>query len=260
MAEIEALSVQPSRRLNFGWLVSVLVKPRQTFDRVRETGQNSYLTPLLVISLFALIAILVAAPIRRQAAAGGVVQYPPDYQYWSPEMQAQFEAGINAGTGPAFTYIFPAISALAGIWLGWLFLSAVLHLSLTISGSRSSFSSVMNVVAWASVPLILRYIVQIISMLATHRLITSPGLMGFAAVGDTSMVQYIASVLPLIDLYLIWQVVLIMVGVKPLSGLSTGKVITSVLIAMIISLAVFALPGFAGKKLGGLSVIRPFMF
>ncbi len=213
MAEIEALPVQPSRRLNLNWIPSILLKPRQTFARILEGGQNAYLTPLLVISLFALVAILVAAPIRKQAAASGMVEFPPDYQYWTPEMQAQFESGINAGSGPAFVYIFPAISALAGIWLGWLFYSAVLHLSLTISGSRSSFSSVMNVVAWASVPVILRHIVQIISMLTTHQLITSPGLLGFAAVGDTSLVQFTASVLPLIDLYFIWQVILIMVGV-----------------------------------------------
>jgi hypothetical protein len=258
MAEIEAVSAPPSRRLHFGWLVSILFRPRRTFERILEAGGNAYLTPLLVISIFAILAILVAAPIHKQAALSGVVEYPPDFQYWSPEMQAQFEAGAQSGSSPAFLYIFPAISALASIWLSWLLFSAILHLSLTIAGSRSSFLSVMNVTAWASVPVILRHIIQIIAMLATKQLVSSPGLLGFAPVGDTSLVQYTASVLPLIDLYFIWQMILVMVGVKPLSGLSTGKVIGSVLVATLISLALFALPGFAAKKLGNLSIIRPF--
>lgn len=260
MAELEALPAQPKSRLHFNWLASILVKPRQTFEKILAAGLSAYLTPLLVISILALLVVLVAGPIRKEAAMSGVIQYPPDYQYWSPEMQAQFEAGASANTSTAYIYIFPAISALVSIWFGWLLFSAILHLSLTIAGSRSSFSSVMNVTAWASVPFILRYIVQLIFMLSTHQTITYAGLEGFSPAGDSSSIQFLASVLPLIDLYTIWQVILVMVGVKPLSGLSSGKVIGVVLLATLISLAIFALPGFASKKLGNLSVIRPFFF
>lgn len=238
----------------------MLVRPGRTFTQIRESGSGSYITPLLVISVLAIIAVLVAGPVRKTAALNGVVEYPPDYQYWSPEMQAQFETGISANTSNAFIYVFPAISTLAGVWLGWLLYSAILHLLLTIGGSRSSFSSVMGVTAWASTPLILRYLVRIIGILATKQVVSTTGLLGFAPAGDTSLIQFVASILPLIDLYLIWQVILVIIGAKPLSGLSTGKVISIVLVTTIIFLSMAALPGFIGKKLGGLSIIRPFFF
>jgi len=97
-------------------------------------------------------------------------------------------------------------------------------------------------------------------MLSTRQLISAPGLSGFTPAGDTTLVHLVGAILTLVDAYLIWQIVLILIGLKDLSGLSTTKAITSTLIAVVISLVLVALPGFAMAQLGGLSVTQPFFF
>jgi len=260
MTEIEAFPIERTRRFYFGWLLPVLWRPRRTLSKISEGTSGAWLTPMLVLSLVILISVFVAGPIRKEAAMSGTLPVPQDFQWWPPEQQEQFQQNLSATSGPLFTHGIPAFSGLLKVWLGWLLMGGVLHLILTLAGSRSSAGSVLTVAAWASTPLIIRYLVQSIWMLSTHTLIGSPGLVGFAPVGDSGGVRFLTAVLPLIDLYLIWQIVLMVVGLRPLSRIPAGRIWIAVLISAAIVLAVMALPGFLLSQVGGLNIVRPFYF
>src|SRR5665648_133209 len=84
------------------------------------------------------------------------VSTPEGFEYFSPEQQQQFQESLAVGASPVVTIIFPLVTRFLGIWLGWFLLASILHLSLTLNGSRSSNRSILNVVSWASLPFVIR--------------------------------------------------------------------------------------------------------
>jgi hypothetical protein len=65
--------------------------------------------------------------------------------------------------------------------------------------------------------------------------------------------------LGLVDIYLIWQFVLLVIG-SAATGLPRGKAFAGVLLVIVLVLVLGALPGFGLAQLSGLSVDRPFIF
>jgi hypothetical protein len=168
---------------------------------------------------------------------------------------------MQAMQGPVFTFVFPALTALAGLWFGWLIIGGLLHLGLTLIGGRGDTSGTMNIVAWASLPLALRDLVRILVMMDTDQLIQYPGLSGFAPLsteGASSGGLFLVALLSLIDIYLIWRILLVVIGVRAANGLPPAKSVAGVLAVFLIVLALQALIGFLGSRFGGLTVIRPF--
>jgi hypothetical protein len=165
---------------------------------------------------------------------------------------------MAATSGPVFLYVFPAISALLGVWVGWLLVGGLLHLVLTLLGGRSGTGSVMNIAAWASLPLAIRNLVRLVAVYSSRQLVTSPGLSGFAPVGEGSFNLYLAAFLALIDIYVVWHFLLLVAGARANNGISRLKAAGSILFTLLLILGAQALISFFMARLGGLTIIRPF--
>jgi hypothetical protein len=196
--------------------------------------------------------------IKNQAASLGEITYPPDY--YTAEQQAQYMQAIQSTQGPVFVYVLPAISALLGVWIGWLILGGVLHLVTTLFGGRGNTALSMNIVAWSSLPLALREFIQIIYILITKKIISNPGLSGFSSIGDSGLPLFIGQILKLIDIYLVWQIVLLILGIRVSTGLNPTKSIFSVIISVLIILLLQTGLSYLGSILGNLTIARPFFF
>lgn len=247
---------QKPRKFVTQWFFPILIKPRKTLSEIAEKEYAVWITPLIALMLTALVLVLVSSPMHGQSSQG--TSQPEMYEYYSPEQQQQYQEAVNMGVSPVVTIVFPLAGKFIGIWVGWILLGSILHLSLTLNGSRSSNRSAFNIVAWSSVPFLIRDIVQIIAILATKQLILQPGLSGFIAEGATGFNSFIAAFLTFFDLYLIWQIVLIGMGAMKISGLKAGKAWLATLIAMLIFLILKALPGFVMAQFSGLSPTRMF--
>ncbi len=260
LTKTEPTVLAPERRTHFDWVPGLCFKPAHTLRAIAEHSAAAWLLPLLLISIFALAAVFAAGPVRQAAALNSGGNLPADFQYWPPEQQAQYQQSQAARSGPLFVYVLPAVSALAGVWLGWFVLSALLHLLLTLAGSRASMTAYLNLVGWASLPLALRYIVQGGYALIEKQQVTMAGLSGFAPVGEGFVPAYLGALLVFIDIYFLWQVVLLFVGARPTTGLSNGKVTANLILSLVILLLLSALPGYLITQLSGLSFVRPFFF
>lgn len=258
MAETVAPPIERPRRLRLDWVSGVLLRPRQTFEAITAQNRPVWLTPLLILTVTALLVVAVAGPIKQAAAASGEVQLPPDFQWWTPEQQAQFQQAMAATSGPVFLYVFPALMALLRVWFGWLIMGGLLHLVLTLLGGRGDTGMVINVVAWASLPLALRDLVRVGSMLANDRLVNTPGLAGFAPTGEGNGFIFLSALLGLVDIYLIWHAVLLVLGVRAGNGLTKSKVIGGVLATLLLVLAVQAGLAVLSTSFGNLTIIRAF--
>lgn len=256
--ETASLSPVAPRRFQFGWVLPALFSPRKTFARIAEQTGDVWLTPLLIMMALALVGVIVAGPIKQAAAQSGQT-LPPDFQFLSPDQQAQFMQAQAASSGPVFVYVFPAILAVLTIWVGWLLVVGLLHLVLTLVGGRGSTRTAMNVVAWASLPFAVREVVAIGVMLTTRQLVNGAGLSGFAPT-EGALGAFLAPLLGLVDIYLVWHVALLALGVRAGNGLSGRKAAGGVLLTMAIGLALQALPGFILAQLGNLDIARPFFF
>lgn len=246
------------RRLHLDWLLPLLIRPRSAFRTMTAAAGDAWLTPLLILSLAELVRVWAVGSVRQALAATGQVTLPPDFQYWSPTMQAQFTQAQQATSSPVFVYVFPGLVALAGVWLGWLLTAALLHLVLTMLGGRSATREALNVVAWAMLPFALRALVRAGYAFSTQALIVSPGLAGFVPADAAGALIFLREALAFVDAYWLWHVALLMVGGRQASGLAVGKVVAGALVAALGVLLLQALPGFGMAQLDGLQVVRPF--
>lgn len=247
------LDQRPTRRFDFARVRDLFFHPRFVFQAMMSESRATWLTPMLILTVTAILVVTVAGYLKGRAAMMGEIQLPPDWQYWTPEMQNNYMQAQQATQGPTFLYIMPMISSLAGLWVGWLLLAALLHFGSTLLGGRGSMQGALNIVAWASLPFALRDILRIIFMLSVGHAIANPGLSGFAATAG-----FVSQILTRVDLFLIWQVILLAVGFQIADGLSRAKAVTGVVIVILLVLLAQAGLGALGSRLGGTAVQRPF--
>jgi hypothetical protein len=260
MAET-ALPPAPLKRSNglpFQWVFPALFKPRQTFGEIASQHGAVWFLPMLILSLTSVAEVLAAGWLKRMAALSGQVTLPPDFEFFPPEQQAQILQAIEASSGPVFMYVFPTLAVLIKIWLGWLLVGGLIHLTLTLLGGRGHTRATMNVVAWASLPFAVRALVRAVALVSTRTLINNPGLSGFGPTDGLDMSLYFIALLSLVDIYLVWHWVLLAIGSRTVSNLSSGKAWGGILFIMSILTALQALIAFGLQKAGGLTIIRPF--
>jgi hypothetical protein len=252
MTEI-TLDQRPARRFDFSRVRDVLLRPRHEFQRMTSETRATWLTPMILLTLTAALVVVLAGYQKTRAAMMGEVQLPPDWQYWTPEMQNNYMQAQQATQGATFIYIFPLVGALTSLWVGWLLLAALLHFGSTLLGGRGSMQGALNIVAWAGLPFVVRDLLRLIFMFSTGHTIASPGLSGFVTTSG-----FISHLLTRADIFLIWNIILLVIGFAIADGLSRGKAVTGVLTVMLLVLLAQAGLGALTSGLGGLAIQRPF--
>jgi hypothetical protein len=113
--------------------------------------------------------------------------------------------------------------------------------------------SALNIVAWASLPFVVRDVLRIVFMLLAGHSIVNPGLSGFAPTTG-----FISQLLTRLDIFLIWHVILLIVGFALIDALPRTKAVTGVLFVVVLMLLAQAGLGALTSGFGGLAVQRPF--
>ncbi len=248
----EITPVIPVRRLNLARIFLVLLQPRRAFAEIAAEVNASWLTPMLSLSLSGLLSVMVSGYLTSRAALMGEIPLPPDWQYWTPDMQNNYMQAQQSMQGPVFVYIIPLVSVLVGLWLGWLILSGMLHLGSTLLGGRGSMQGALNVVGWAYLPFAVRDILRVVFMLIAGHAIVSPGLSGFAPNPG-----FVAEILSHVDLFFLWSTVLLIIGFGISDGLSKSKSIAGVILILLILLLIQAGLGTLISNIGGLASQNP---
>jgi hypothetical protein len=247
------LEKAPARRFEFARLLPALIRPRATFNEMADESRASWLTPMLVLSITALLVVLVSGYLRTRAAMMGEVTMPPDWQWWTPEMQNNYMQAQQATQGKTFMYAIPLVGAWTGLWVGWVLMAGLLHLGSTLLGGRGSMQGALNTVAWASLPFAIRDVLRVIYMLSVGHAIGSPGLSGFA-----NSAGFIPQLLSRLDLFVLWYIILMIIGFAIMDGLSRGKAVLDVLVVMLLVLLAQAGVGTLVSSMGGQAIQRPF--
>ena len=246
------------RTWHFDLVPAVLLRPRATLAHITANPRPTWRTPLLLLMLVAAGNAVVAGTIKAAAAAAGEITFPPGFEYYTPEQQAQFQQAATATNNTTFNYLLPALGAVFGVIVVWFLIGWLMHLIQTLLGGRGTSRASLNIAAWSSLPLIVRYIVQIVVMLTSDQMIAGAGLSGFAPTGEGIGNALLGGMLSYIDIYLVWQIVLLYIGLRLSSQLPRAKGWLTVLLTVVIVLALRALPAAILAQFGGLTVIQPF--
>lgn len=245
------------KRFDIKRLFSFPFQPRNRFEQIAAEEKASWQTPMLFLSLALILRLVVSGYFQARAAAMGQVSLPPDWQWWTPEMQNNYMQAMAQTQGPVFVYIIPIVLGLSGLWLGWPILAGLLHLTSTLFGGRGKMGTALNLVAWASIPFALRDLLRVVFMLIAGRAISSPGLSGFIMATDTGM-AFLGQVLANVDIFLFWHIFLLILGFRLADNLPAVKAAAGALIALALSLLAQAGLGTLASRLGGLMVTRQF--
>jgi len=241
------------------WFYQVLIQPVKTFRSIANHGKRSWLMVLACLSLIVIIMSVVNGPPRLRTIQMNQGELPQDFQYWTEAQQNQYFSSQQAVQKPLFIYILPLISSLASMWIGWFVFGSVIHLLMTFKGSRQPQEAFLNLVAWASVPFVLRGIIQIINVIVTKNLINQPGLSGFIPETSSRLLAYIRVLLSMVDIFGIWFLVLIFLGSVPVSGLKPIKARWAAIWASLIYIILASLPGFILDQLSNIGTVQPFI-
>jgi len=256
--ELLPSSSNSNRAWRFDLVLPVLLRPRATLARIVANSHPTWRTPLVLLMLAAAGNALAAGTIKAAAAAAGEITFPPGFEYYTPEQQAQFQQAATATNNTTFNYLLPALGAVLSVIIVWFLIGWLMHLIQTLFGGRGTSRASLDIAAWSGLPLLVRYVVQIIVMLTSDQMIAGAGLSGFAPAGEGLGNALLAGILSHIDIYLIWQIVLLAIGLRLSSQLPRAKGWLTVLLTVIIMLALRALPAALLAQFGGLTVIQPF--
>ncbi|GAB4482924.1 MAG: hypothetical protein OHK0031_05820 [Anaerolineales bacterium] len=229
-----------------------LIHPSATLQTFGAELPRRWLAPMLLLSLSLVARLILTGRLQLRLAGMGAAPLPPDWQFWTPEMQANYTQAMQATQGPTFVYIIPIVLGLGSLWLGWLAFSGLLHLASTLLGGRGSMGSALNITAWTSLPFVLRDGLRIIFMLITRLPIAQAGLSGF------SENLFLGQILALVDVFLLWNLILLWLGLRAADSLTAPKAFFGALGVTLLSLLTQAALAAAAASLSGMMITRPF--
>ena len=253
------MSKEREFKSRWDWMLRLFIQPKRVFGNLAEIDGRAWFKPMLVLTVLVVLLSVLGGQARLRVAQMNVVQPPEDFQYWSEEQQTQFFESQAAMQGPLFIYIFPLLGVITGLWAGWFLLGSMLHLLMTLKGSRQPQVVFLNLVAWAALPFVIRSLVQLVAVISTQQVINDPGLSGFIDAGEQPALVWLRLFISLIDIYSIWFLVLLLVGAPLVSRIKTKKALSMTLLALMLFIILATIPAFVSNQLGGLGTIQPFL-
>lgn len=240
-------------------------RPAAALTTIRESGGRTWIWMAAVMLALSILPSLVSAPIVARQSAELIRENLEKQQEMgqeiTPEMQAQ---AAQFSTSPIFTMIFPSLLRIIGMLLTWLVWSGALHLLCTMLGGSDSFRQMWRAVVWTWVPFALRSLLQTGFVLFSGELLNQPGLSSlvpsstagdpFAVPGTGELV--LRSLLGQIDLFVVWNLALLVLAVSITARISRrkGALITLTLwvVLTLISLVPTLISASVTRSLGGM--------
>lgn len=257
-------SPSPSSSTSFFTLLRlILIRPRQGFARIAGGSSRAWIILAVLGLALVTLPVIVRAPIQAQQIRDTFAEQ--DFRETLPpgaEVPEGFDPA-SAAASPILIMVFPAVGAVLGLLFGWVLWSGALHLIGSLAGGRNSFLQMLRTVIWAWIPYGLRSLLQTIYVGVTGTLIANPGLSGFVTTETSPDAPFaipstgdlaLRAILQQIDLFLFWNLALLVIGVmvvaklprRKAAGIVLGIWVVSILLRVGIAVASGGLAGALG--------------
>lgn len=257
MSEKEAAPSEEPRGLP-RLLWGIIVRPYATLTTVAEHRRRTWWLPALLVIILIVLPVLVSGPSRTRQAREEMrtAQEEMAEQIGQEMSEEQLEQAMSMAASPLITVVFPAVSGAVGRIVGWLVWAGALYLAGMVLGGRSTFGQMFPVVVWTWFPYALRGLLQTIYVLVSGQLIANPGLSGLVqherpvgemilappSPGQTLLVAFLSRV----DLFLAWNLILLVIGMRATTHLSRRKSALVTLAVWVLLTALSLIPTLIG--------------
>ncbi len=237
----------------------VIRHPYKTLGMLSQDQRKIWLIP----ALLAIIVLTASAGLSSMTATNQMMT-PTDPTMMSKEGMVYQEGGGAPGGMGSATGALGAIaigSAIIGklfeTALGWLIWAGALYLVSVFLGRSSTFPQMFRLTVWAWIPFIIRGLLQIAYILIAGKALGEAGLSGLVLDREAQALAMIpaspgqlalASILGNIDLFIIWNTLLLGLGLAAATKLTPKKA----LIAALCIWTLFALLSIIPGQIGGI--------
>jgi hypothetical protein len=255
-SDVQAAEAPGTRLSHWQALVSIVDRPRSTLQAIGEQPRYRWLLPfILMIAGIVCLSVVTTSytpqGAGRQMQRQGAAVSPPQTE----EAQPSGQTGAARSQGQMFAnpilrqVIPPAARLLTGL-LSWVLFAGALYVIGLAVGGKAGYGQLFAVVSWSWIPYILGDFFQAGYILATGRLIRLPGLSFLAATGNgTANLLHLA--LAQVDIFLLWHLLLIGLGIAALNHFGRGKTLLIVLVYLLIVIGVALIPALIGPVVPG---------
>lgn len=265
----EPLAVEETKSKHTSWgrrLLDTIINPESSFEVIRDHQSWSWLlTALIIILAVTFPTILIIQRTIAQFRLNGP-ELPPGFDIPEEELARMQEAT------PTFTFWFPLVGAVIGLVVIWLIWAGIILLFVSMFGGRTEFGRLWRLSVWASLPLAIQAIINGIYLWVAGGI--QPLLTSAAAFLDNPMEQFTASfgsspqditafippsggemalfaLAGAIDIFSIWRLLLLILGVMVIAKLNLRKSALIILIPWLIGV---------GISVGSSSLLSTFQF
>lgn len=268
--------------INFKRLGLMIARPCQVFTELEsENHKADWKSPILVIAVILLLASLLAVTNSSSASttqsqssnssssfgfsnmgpggmqSGGPMGMGSPTQSTTTSESASTDETATSSTSSSSTLlsrILSALGSLLGFTLTWLLIGSLANLISISFGGQGNTKLATVFAAWTCVPFGIRSLMQIMYVIATGNTINAVGLSGFVTTSTTAMAIFLEKILAQIDIYTIWQAVLLAMGVGVMTKLDKKKSILIALISVVMVIMIKALLGLGFEKIASINI------
>jgi hypothetical protein len=236
-------------------LIGVLFKPRATFRRMREAERGHWWVIAVIAAIVVVVSVIVQSSITSVVVADQMKEnfdVNGDGELSETEQQ-QLDQSLAIANSPVIRFIFPAVFGVIGLFVSYLVRGGILYLLGMAVGGRAGFRQVFRMAVWTTLPAVLRNLISTIMVLPGG---SSASGLSFIFTGEevADLSPLLVAFLSGIDVYLIWSLVLIGVGLVATSQLSKAKgaLVTVIywLLTVAVTLGLVALGQVLGNTFG----------
>ena len=228
-------------------LWDILVQPVEALSYLRDHPQRIWLAPVILAILLVVAQALVTIPVAGRSAAqrleAQLAQIPG-------QERAHIATRLVRGASLVLLAATALVTGLVGLCARWLFRAGAIHLFSLRLGGRNRFDQVFSMVVWTWVPLLMRSLLQTLNIALSGRVPTHRGLAAYlAALGQPlpTGVHYALLSEVQVDLFSLWNLMLLAAGVLIVTELSRVKAVLVTAGCWILATALSLIPTLVGQ-------------
>lgn len=225
-------------------LVSIIDRPAVTMRHVGKKPGWAWLMPALLALVGLVVFSIAAAPLTSELALRQAQQQMASLP---PQQAEQMANQIERFTSPTWVAGFSIVSGLVTLAMVWLVWAGVLYFLGLVAGGEASFAQSFAILTWSWLPYSLRNLILAAYVAYSNKMINQ-GLSFLVATGDQikDAANWLYALLSQIDLFYLWHLILVIVGLAAVGRFSKTKATIVGLIYLAMTTALALVPTLIG--------------
>lgn len=223
-------------------LVSIIDRPAATMSHVGKKPGWAWVMPALLVLVGLVAFSVVTAPYTSELALRQAQQRLASLP---PQQAEEAAAQMERFTSPPMIATFGIVGGLVTLAVIWLLSAGILYFIGLVAGGEASFAQSFALLTWSWLPYFLRYLILAAYVAYSGQLINQ-GMSFLVATGDQTKdaANWLYVLLSQFDLFYLWHLVLVIVGLAAIGRFSKTKATIVGLIYLAVTTSLSLVPVF----------------